>query len=64
MICIQRPIFDTINVLSIHRKGKKHLSGMFLNIIIFRKIELSIGFNHFYVSISVSVNYDLEKGFT
>lgn len=28
MICIHRPIFDTINVLSIHRKGKKHLSGM------------------------------------
>lgn len=28
MICIQRPIFDTINVLSIHRKGKKHLNGM------------------------------------
>lgn len=29
MICIQRPIFDTINILSIHRKGKKHLNGMF-----------------------------------
>jgi len=28
MICIQRPIFDTINVLSIHRKGKKHLSEL------------------------------------
>ncbi|XP_016658595.1 sodium channel modifier 1 isoform X1 [Acyrthosiphon pisum] len=28
MICIQRPIFDTINVLSIHRKGKKHLNEL------------------------------------
>jgi len=28
LICIQRPIFDTINVLSIHRKGKKHLSEL------------------------------------
>lgn len=33
MICIQRPIFNTINVLSIHRKGKKHLSGIFKIII-------------------------------
>ncbi|XP_025417536.1 sodium channel modifier 1-like isoform X2 [Sipha flava] len=28
MICIQRPIFDTINMLSIHRKGKKHLNEL------------------------------------
>ncbi|CAH1738313.1 sodium channel modifier 1-like isoform X1 [Aphis gossypii] len=28
MICIQRPIFDTINVLSIHRRGKKHLNEL------------------------------------
>lgn len=33
MICVQRPIFDTVNVLSIHRKGKKHLNGIFENII-------------------------------
>lgn len=32
LICIHRPIFDTINVLSIHRQGKKHLSGMFENL--------------------------------
>lgn len=28
LICAHRPIFDTINVLSIHRKGKKHLSEL------------------------------------
>ncbi|XP_050436578.1 sodium channel modifier 1-like isoform X2 [Adelges cooleyi] len=40
MICINRPIFDTINVLSIHRKGKKHLLelGKYLQ----RKEELDL----------------------
>ncbi|VVC39303.1 Sodium channel modifier 1, zinc-finger,Sodium channel modifier 1, acidic C-terminal domain [Cinara cedri] len=40
MICIQRPIFDTINVLSIHRKGKKHLNE--LSKYLERKEELEI----------------------
>lgn len=42
MICIQRPIFDTINVLSIHRKGKKHLNGMVKNIMKWKKINYNL----------------------
>lgn len=40
LICLHRPIFDTTNMLSVHRRGKRHLSELekFLR----RKEELSL----------------------
>ena len=29
MVCPYRPVFDTVNMLAVHRKGKKHLSSKF-----------------------------------
>jgi len=40
LVCIQRPIFDTINMLANHRKGKKHISE--LSKYIKRKQELQL----------------------
>ncbi|XP_041962397.1 sodium channel modifier 1 [Alosa sapidissima] len=28
LVCSHRPIFDTVDMLTVHRKGKKHLEGM------------------------------------
>ncbi|XP_056457548.1 sodium channel modifier 1 [Gadus chalcogrammus] len=28
LVCTSRPIFDTIDMLTVHRKGKRHLDGM------------------------------------
>lgn len=28
LICSHRPIFDTVDILTVHRKGKRHLEGM------------------------------------
>ncbi|XP_039295980.1 sodium channel modifier 1 [Nilaparvata lugens] len=40
LICVHRPVFDTTNVLSVHRRGKRHLAELekFLK----RKEELSL----------------------
>ena len=29
MVCHHRPIFDTVNMLAVHRQGKKHAAGMY-----------------------------------
>ncbi|XP_019896938.1 sodium channel modifier 1 isoform X2 [Esox lucius] len=28
LVCSYRPVFDTVDMLTVHRKGKKHLEGM------------------------------------
>ncbi|XP_043972496.1 sodium channel modifier 1 isoform X1 [Gambusia affinis] len=28
LVCSYRPVFDTVDVLTVHRKGKKHLEGL------------------------------------
>lgn len=27
LVCSYRPVFDTVDMLTVHRKGKKHLEG-------------------------------------
>ncbi|KAG8227936.1 hypothetical protein J437_LFUL008748 [Ladona fulva] len=27
LVCLHRPIFDNVNMLSIHRKGRRHIAG-------------------------------------
>lgn len=27
LVCFQRPVFDTVDMLTVHRKGKRHMEG-------------------------------------
>lgn len=31
LVCSYRPVFDTVDMLTVHRKGKRHLEGAVMN---------------------------------